>query len=99
MKPFLEYFELLEPEVLVAHHWDHALQPPEQGLMAGFVAPESYEQAVSSSGVEAMVPTQLFERYELREGRWSQLAESPIQAGLGLDTFTRISSDSQDRVA
>ena len=80
-----DYFSIFEPRILVGHHWDNALQPPENGLMAGFIPPPSFDEAIDRSEVDTLIPSQLFERYELRDGSWARMAESPIQSGLGLD--------------
>ena len=83
--PLVAYVDALEPGAIVAHHWDNALQRPTDGLATGFLEPSSFTETVERTGVTAFVPTQLFERFELREGDWMRLNSSPIQAALDLD--------------
>jgi L-ascorbate metabolism protein UlaG (beta-lactamase superfamily) len=78
------YLERIQPEALMAQHWDDLRADPRLGLAAPFAAPAGWAAAAAARDVPLQAAEQYFDRYVLTAAGFTRLPDSPLQEHWGL---------------
>ncbi len=78
------YLDRLQPDAVMAQHWDDLRADPRLGLPGPFVAPDGWAAAAAVSDVPLLAAEEYFDRWALTASGFARLPTSPLQEHWGL---------------
>ncbi len=78
------YLDRVQPETLLAQHWDDVGADPRLGLTAPFAAPAGWAAATAAADLPLLAAEQYFDRFALTAAGLVRLPDSPLQDHWGL---------------
>ena len=78
------YLDRIQPEAVMAQHWDDLRADPRLGLAAPFTAPDGWAAAAATRDVPLQAAQEYFDRFALTADGFARLPDSPLQEHWGL---------------
>jgi hypothetical protein len=78
------YLDRLQPDAIMAQHWDDLRADPRLGLPGPFVAPDGWAAAAAARDVPLMAADEYFDRWALTASGFAKMSTSPLQEHWGL---------------
>ncbi|HTM20861.1 MAG TPA: MBL fold metallo-hydrolase [Kofleriaceae bacterium] len=78
------YLDRVQPDALLAQHWDDLTADPRLGLDAPFAAPAGWAAATAARDLPLLAPAQYFDRFAIGAAGLVRLPDSPLRDHYGL---------------
>lgn len=78
------YYDRVQPQFVLAHHWDGLTPDVEAGTITSFEPSRAVTEATNAAGAELSTPEQYFDRFVLTRDALVRSEEAPVRDAFGL---------------